>query len=62
MSLKQFILEYLIRNFSMLPPFFRNKLVHLFVLIGRSDWPNPYHDFLDNILEVHVYTCMYMYM
>ena len=52
---KQFVSEYLISKFSVLPSFFRNKLVHLFVLIGRSDWPHSDPDFLKNILQVHMY-------
>ena len=52
LKLRQFLMEYLITKYSNLPSYFRNKLVHVVVLIGRSDWPHFYPDFMDHVIQI----------
>ncbi len=51
-ELRHFLMEHLLQSHASLPPFIRNKLIKVVVLIGRSDWPHSYPEFLSHILQV----------
>ena len=58
-ELRHFLMQHTIIHQGTLPPFIRNKLIKVIVLVGRADWPQRYPEFFSHILQVNCLTIIH---
>ncbi len=51
-ELRHFLMHHVVSNHASLPSFLSKKVVRVVVLIGRTDWPQHYPDFISHIQQV----------